>query len=233
METGIKDIILSQNNRYTSTRGIYGRLMGAHRRKMDGVGLYTIADYCSTVMRDYLGSYYTKVQVNGFQLGFPKKNADGTVDLMISNGIVPVPLGVHRLLHIYNENNVVIKEFVYDGSRIIFDSRYTPTKVYADFLALPFEDDGNGGILPMVIAGGEMACYYFCLKMLYEEDFVLGKIPGSTFQYFNSMFDEEVVNFSPMRHISEQELDNVDEIRNSYYGHPFEYSFTNSYGDNI
>ena len=84
----------------------------------------------------------------------------------------------------------------------------------------------------MVIAGGEMACYYFCLKMLYEEDFVLGKIPGSTFQYFNIMFDEEVVNFSPMRHISEQELDNVDEIRNSYYGHPFEYSFTNSYGDN-
>ena len=233
METGIKDVVLSQNNRYTSTKGVYGRLMSAHRRKMDGIGLHTIADYCATVMKDYLGSYYTKIKVSGFQLGFPKKNADGSVDLIISNGIVPVPLGVHRLLHVYNEKRERIEHFAYDGSRIMFSERNAPEKIYADFLSLPFEDDGQGGLLPLVIAGGEMACYYFCLQMLYEEDFTLGKIPGSTFQYFVSKFDDEVMTFSPMRHISEQELDNVDNIHNTYYGHPFEYSFTNSYGSDL
>lgn len=229
METGINASVLSQNNKYSSTRGVYAMLLKTHPKKMDGIGLYTIADYSSIVMTDYLNSFYTKVLVKSFPLGYPKPLPDGTFDMVVSNNMVPVPLGVHRLLYVYDENMVPIKHFHYDGSKIVFFPGQAPKKAYAEFLSLPFEENPDGGVLPLVIKGGEMACFYFCLMMVYSEDFALGRISGSAYGLYTQRFDEEVMTFSPMKHITEQTLDNVMEIKNTYYGHPFEYSFTSSY----
>lgn len=232
MGTDIKQGVLTPNNKYSSTRGVYAMLSKAHSGKMAGIGLYTVADWCSTVIRDYLGSYHAKVEVKNFPLGYPRLNTTtNEYDMLVANGTVPVPIGVHRLLFVYDQNGNQVRNFHYDGSKVVFLTDEVPTAVTADFIALPFEENPEGGLLPLIIAGGEMACYYFCLKMLYEEDFTLGRISGAAFGYFNQNFNEEVACFSPIRHISEQEMENAIEVKNTYYGHPFEYSFTNSHGN--
>jgi hypothetical protein len=104
------------------------------------------------------------------------------VALTVTNGKALLPCNLYRLLDVYDRMSKRVKYDDSSGSYLVFEG-YSDTYIYINYYGLPIDSDG----MILIPKGSEKACTYYCLKMVYQDDYMTNKINGQQWQ----MIDEE------------------------------------------
>ena len=115
-----------------------------------------------------------------------------------------LPCNVYRLLRVYHRgvpmNNT---DYIRNDNYLRFvrhhddwdendmdedDDDFIPRRVTIEFIGIPVDKEG----FPMIDEIMIQACYWYCLKMMMTEDFLLGKVSPVAFNYLEEQYGKYV-----------------------------------------
>ena len=151
---------MNTRNKYVTAVDIYMRIISTFKSKAAEISKVEVVRWCSEVITDYLKDPVGLVQHKKYCV------VDGTTKLMV-DGRATLPTNIFKLEGIFDQDNNLVTNYIYQGDYIIFSDNYMPTKVYIDYYSLPV-DETTG--YPLIKRGYEPACYAYCVYKMYEED---------------------------------------------------------------
>ncbi len=127
----------------------------------------------------------------------------------ITNHRLLLPCHMYRLLGVYRNNvEVSATEFVRNGAYLDFH-RWDRENIQFDYIGVDVDEEGY----PYVDKSQLQACYWYCLKMLYLEDFINGKIDGNRFNYIDEQYAKYVAKAKgSFMNITRNEMDEIGMI---------------------
>lgn len=174
-------------NKYFTAKEIYNRLSMSHKKKMRGVPMRNIIEWCSTVEIEYIEDFPGFTEIIGHELN-------------VSDYRAKMPCNVFKLENVYTEGNKRLYNYGYNGSYLFFERENIQTgKILIDFRGIPLDEEG----FPLLLVGHEEACTKYCIYQLYQEDFAEGKVSSFFIQSIQAEFNDAVDSArSSHRHIT-------------------------------
>ena len=84
------------------------------------------------------------------------------------------------------------------------------TSIYINYYGLPIDEDGK----PLIVKGHEKACEYYCLKQLYEEDFLTGFMDGQRWGYILQEYEDGLIKAKTgMKNLSRNDIEEMVRIQ--------------------
>jgi hypothetical protein len=180
------------NYKYTTAKTIYDRLNMSFRKKMAGVPLRHVIEWCATVEIEYIRDYPQFVQ-----------NRD--VELNVNNYRALLPCNIYKLERVVDKYDSPIFKYGNNGSYLFFDNIEKPIQegiVKINFLGIPIDDDK----MPLILKGHEESCYHYCVLQIFQEDEAEGKVSPNFMQKKADEFNISVqADRASHRHISDNE----------------------------
>ena len=194
------------NNKYITAKTSMAQLSRVHKHKMQGISYGDIIEWCAEVETDYLGDveYMAKHQAVECKVDFKNKMA-------------LQPCNLYRTLDVCSDINMTNRiPYVDNGTYYFFDDTQTFAKndhdeyvVYVNYYGIPTDDDG----FPLIKKGHAQACYAFCVKKLYEEDFYMGKLQANVWgDILQELENQLAAAKNSFRHVSRNELEKYNAI---------------------
>lgn len=132
------------------------------------------------------------------------------VNIEVKNYQALVPCNLYRLLDVMGDNNMTRIKYYYDGTYIRLDNNYGYASIYINYYGLPIDDQWR----PLIIKGHEKAVEYFCIKMLFEEDFIQGKMNATQWQYILSEYEMGLAKaYHSKKNLSRNEIAEMTQIQ--------------------
>lgn len=164
-------------NKYFTAKEIYNRLSMTHKKKMRGVPLRNIVEWCATVEIEYIKDFAQFVEVIGHEV-------------KVSNYRGKLPCNIFKLENVYTPENKRLFNYGYNGTYLFFEREEIKTgTVLIDYRGIPLSDEDN---LPLLLTGHEEACTKYCIYQLYQEDFAEGKVSSFFIQSIQAEFNDAV-----------------------------------------
>jgi len=162
--------------KYTNHIEIKARIARIHKHKE--MSDEDILEWCAECCIEYIqdSSYYVEHL---------------SVKLPVVNRIVQVPCYLHKINDLYyaiSEPKSVVR-YIHNGSYLILEENYKRDYVFMNFWGLPIDPKTS---YPLILKGHEQACQAFCVRNLYYEDFMTGKIDGQRWMYIVSEFEKHI-----------------------------------------
>lgn len=145
--------------------------------------------------------------------------------LKIKNKQAMLPCNVYRLLRVYHRgvpmNNT---DYIRNDNYLRFvrhhddwdendmdedDDDFIPRRVTIEFIGIPVDKEGFPIIDEIMI----QACYWYCLKMMMTEDFLLGKVSPVAFNYLEEQYGKYVQKAkSSFKNTTRNDMDEIQMI---------------------
>lgn len=158
------------NNKYVKADVVYQRLTQTIKNKT--IQFYDIVEWCAQCELEEIG------QVIEF---FEHRD----VDLTIADYQAALPVGCWRIQAVKRNESPV--DYISNGNYLNFKKNYTNVKI--DYLSIPLDAETG---LPLIIRGHEAACYFYCLKNLYMEDYLEGRIDQNRWNTIERNYDQAI-----------------------------------------
>lgn len=191
--------------KYTDHVEIMARIARIHKHKE--LNEDDILEWCAECCIEYIqdSSYY--VEYN-------------SVRLPVVNRVVEIPCYLHKIHDVYyaitNPNSVV--KYIHNGSYLFLEENYKKDYVYLNFWGLPINPDTK---YPMILKGHEQACQAFCIKNIYYEDFLTGKIDGQRWGFIESEFEKQIqTSRSGMKYFDNEDMRQQNLIQGNAFVNP-------------
>jgi hypothetical protein len=107
------------------------------------------------------------------------------VTVTISNKTTPLPCNFYKLDGVYQGGSLMSTSKFREKTRYIdFDQDYTTVKI--DYYGLPVDAEGYPEI-----ANDDVAefCYWYCMTMIYMDDYLQGNIPSDRYRWIEEQRD--------------------------------------------
>jgi hypothetical protein len=89
------------------------------------------------------------------------------------------------------------------------DDNYRDRRITIDYIGILLDEEGY----PMIDEISLQACYYYCLKMMMMEDFLLGKVPPVAFEFIDESYGKYVQKArSSFKNVSRNDMDEITMI---------------------
>lgn len=163
-----------KNAKYISPETIHNRLTKVIKGKSIQVG--DVINWCGQVESEYLGEDYQLIT---------QKEKPFDVD---SDKKVRVPNNLYRLFSVTNESGDRVV-YDYNGAYIFLSDSYSGSKVLLNYEAIPIDTETG---YPLILRGHEPVCEAFCIKNIYYEDYLNGKIDQNRWNTLVRDFENKV-----------------------------------------
>jgi len=147
------------NNMFFTAAEIYMRLISSFPSKGAEINKIQVMRWCSELVTDYLRDPVGLIPNKKYPVGFGDNK-------LVTDKKVPLPANIFKLESVFDENNNLIKDFLYQGEYIYFSDRNVPTKVFIDYMSIAVDENG----FPLIKRGYESAAYHYCVYKAFEED---------------------------------------------------------------
>ena len=185
------------NQRYVSPMDIYAKLSRIHKSK--NFSYDDIVEWCAEVETDYIGD------VDGMSKFLEVK-------LDVSGYKAKLPCNVYRILDVYSSPQSTASREPYNnsGAYINFNSTYKNEYIYVDYYGITI-DETTGE--PLVLKGHEQGCEAYCIRNIYYEDFLLGKITTDRWGYIDNDWKVKAeASKGGFRHWDRQKINDMNVI---------------------
>lgn len=163
-------------NKYFTAKEIYNRLSMTYKKKMRGVPLRNIVEWCATVEIEYIKDFAQFTEVIGHEVE-------------VSNYRGKLPCNIFKLENVYTQENKRLFNYGYNGTYLFFEREDIKTgTILIDYRGIPLSEDG----FPLLLTGHEEACTKYCIYQLYQEDFAEGKVSSFFIQSIQAEFNDAV-----------------------------------------
>ena len=165
---------------YKSIRTVAGMIARSHKHlEFD---IYDMIEWCGEAIKN-IGNF------ESFRHYEP--GVDKCCRLRVENKQVLLPCNVYRLLSVYHKHSSINNtDYLRDGDYIRFRKNHYDDgeEIQIEYLGIIIDEEG----FPMVDELQLQACYYYCLKMMMMEDFLLGKTAPGAFQFLDQQYGKYV-----------------------------------------
>lgn len=169
---------MKKNAKYISPETLHNRLTRIIKGKTIQLG--DVIAWCGQVEAEYLGEDYQLITHR-------KKPFD-----VESNKKVRVPNNVFRLFSVTNMSGERIT-YDYNGAYVFLPDSYEADKVLMNYQAIPVDPDTG---YPLILRGHEPVCEAYCVKNIYYEDYLNGKIDQNRWNTLTREFENRVAGAS-------------------------------------
>ena len=156
---------------YVKVGNIVARIARSHKNLV--IDKYDVAEWCAEVLSD-VGEIGDMASV---------KNEP----MVVKNHLGPLPCYLYRLEAV-RQNGCLMDTKAYrrNGPYLRFDGDLIGVTI--DYAAIAVDDDG----LPLIPGTHRAACYWYCLCMLYMEDYANGKMSQSLWMSWDIKYQNYV-----------------------------------------
>ena len=181
-------------NKYTNASKIYNRLVSKHKVKIFQEA--DIVEWCA------------ECEINEIKTA-PEWYLFKDIKLHVHNHQALQPCNIYRLLDIMDDKGQRIN-YSDNGTYIQLGLNTTYHHIFISYYGLPINEKGE----PVIVKGHEKACEYYCIKVLYEEDFMTNIIDGQRWQYILSEYEDGLIKArSVMRNLSRNKIEEMMRIQ--------------------
>ena len=163
-------------NKYFTATEIYNRLSMTYPKKMKGLPLRNVVEWCATVEVEYIKDFAQFIEVIGHEVS-------------VANYRGKLPCNIFKLENVYTQENKRLFNYGYNGTYLFFEREEIETgTVLIDYRGIPLGDDG----LPLLLTGHEEACAKYCVYQLYQEDLAENTVSRFFIQSIQTEFNDAV-----------------------------------------
>ena len=181
------------NNKYTKAVEIFLRISSKHKAKQ--LDINNFIEWCAECELQEIRSAPEWFLFKG-------------IILTVTDHKALVPCNVYRLLDIMDDQGRRLNHY-YDGTYIRLNTDSGLSRISINYYGIPIDEEGH----PLIVKGHEKACEYYCLKMLYEEDYLLGKIDANRWSYILNEYADGVIKaVNNYRNLTRNEMEEMETI---------------------
>jgi len=158
------------NSKYFTAEKIYTRLVDRYRKKMGGVKIGTIVEWCAEIEIEVLGNWKQFQRFDKYEME-------------VVSGKALLPCNLYRILDVYDSSEKRIMNYHNNGVYLSFsdygDNKPSDgSKIYINFLGIAVDPESG---YPYLLRGHEQALFWGCVVRLHDEDFSLGLINANAY----------------------------------------------------
>lgn len=185
-----------ENQKYTTAEEIMNMVNRVHPSKKTSVTDFI--EWCAECEANHIKEVHHKIKYED-------------VEIEVVDGKARIPCNNYRILRVkYDTGKGKLIDGISDNGAYIFIpdnaslyKKENKSYIYLDYEGLPV--DGSNG-MPLILKGHESACAAFCVKNLYYEDFLKGKLQQNAWGFIVNDFKEKLAGSSTgMRYVTENE----------------------------
>jgi hypothetical protein len=186
---------MSQGFYYTNHHEIVNRLSKKFKNK--DFNPDDVHDWCAELENDILREHDYFVKFLEIPL------------TIISGKYITIPCNVHSIIDIYFENKVRPR-YTHIGNQIYLFVEVTDEFLYIDYKGTPVDLD-TGDV--MILRGHELACEWTCIKNIFTEDYLNGKIDGQRWSVISEEYEMSLnVATMDMRRMTKGDFQTMENI---------------------
>ena len=161
--------------------------------------IYDIVEWCAEAVKN-IGNFESFKHYTA--------KTDESCRLHVKNRQVLLPCNVYRLLGVYHRNHPLNNtDFIRQNDYLRMINHHEEHNIIEiDYLGIIVDEDG----FPMIDELQLQACYYYCLKMIMMEDFLLGKASPTAFEFLDEQYGKYVAKArSSFKNTTRNDMDEV------------------------